>query len=85
MKRRLLILAVFAVLLAVEALWLLPNLQAAQSPERPPSPPPQPAAPVEQHLPITDPRAHPRPAAAQPAAPDPCLLYTSRERCRIIQ
>ena len=29
MKRRLLILAVFAVLLAVEALWLLPDLQAA--------------------------------------------------------
>ncbi|MBK7218538.1 MAG: hypothetical protein IPH95_16145 [Candidatus Promineofilum sp.] len=40
MKRRLLILAVFAVLLAVEALWLLPNLQAAQSPERPTGPPP---------------------------------------------
>jgi hypothetical protein len=71
MKRRLLILAVFAVLLAVEALWLLPDLQAAQSPERPPSPPPQPAAPVEQHLPITDSRDHARPEAAQPAAPDP--------------
>ena len=71
MTRRLLILVVFAVLLAAEALWLLPNLQAAQSPARPASPPPQPATPVEQHLPITDPRAHPRPAAAQPAAPDP--------------
>ena len=41
MKRRLLILVVFAVLLAVEALWLLPHSSAAQTPA--PRPRPRPA------------------------------------------
>lgn len=72
MKRRLLILVVFAVLLAVEALWLLPHSSAAQTPAPPRPGQPQQAAPVpEQYAPITDPQAHSRPAAAHPSAPDP--------------
>lgn len=71
MKRRLLILVVFAVLLAVEALWLLPHSSAAQTPAPPQPGQPQQAAPApEQYAPITDPRAPARPVVA-PEAPLP--------------
>ena len=70
MKRRLLILVVFAVLLAAEALWLLPDLRAAQSPERPTAPP---AAAVEpalpEPIPPTDPMAARRRLPERPAPP----------------
>ncbi len=68
MKRRLLILAVFAVLLAVEALWLLPDLQAAQSSERPTGPQAAAAEPAQpEPLPPPDPMAAMRRQPEQPA------------------
>ncbi len=71
MKRRLLILVVFAVLLAAETLWLLPRSSAAQAPTPPrPDRPQRAGLAPEQYAPITDPRAPTRPVVA-PAAPLP--------------
>jgi hypothetical protein len=65
MKRRLLLLVVLAVLLAAEALWLLPDLRAAQSPEKPAAPPDAPAEPT----PPADPMAAMRRLPERPAPP----------------
>ena len=70
MKRRLLILVVFAVLLAAEALWLLPDLRAAQSPERPAAPPDTAAQPTPpEPAPPADPMAAMRRLPERPAQP----------------
>ena len=69
MKRRLLILVILAVLLAAEALWLLPDLRAAQSPEPPASPPAAPAEPLPVPQLPPDPMAAYRRLPERPAPP----------------